>query len=156
MITLLLLAGCDNNMSTLPEKSETKFHTEIGVLNKLISLPKDPITVKWKVNESRGSETGSLRALLKFKEEDQASIVNDSLSFDKEINDTVSAEIYEGWLTADAKAGLEATKEGERYTLNGVFSLQPDLFTKTELSPYVNGSITPLSGGYILVSLYSM
>jgi hypothetical protein len=42
------------------------------------------------------------------------------------------------------------------YELSGVMALKPDLFTRTDLSPYVNGSVTPLSGGYILVSLYAL
>ena len=141
-------------MPTSSEQPSKEVHTEVGILNKLISIPAEPITVKWEINESK--ETGSLRALLKFKDEDKLHILKNSASFDKLENDTLDSESCEQWLPEDAKVGIETKKNGSAYTLIDVIAIQPNLFTQTELSPYVNGSITPLSGGYILVSLYSM
>lgn len=68
----------------------------------------------------------------------------------------MDAVFYETWLPAESKESLKTELVNGSYELKNILALQPGLFAQTELSPYVNGSITPLSGGYILVSLYSM
>jgi len=45
-----------------------EIHTEIGLLNKLISLPAEPLSVQWDIDESKQSLNGSIRALLEFSE----------------------------------------------------------------------------------------
>jgi hypothetical protein len=152
---LMMLSGCDNTVSTIEPKNIV-VHNELGILPKLISLPKQPLSVKWQVDESRERNTGSLRALLEFSVKDKASIMENSPPFDIESNDRINAEFYDTWLPDTAKVNIKTEMVGEMYELSGITAHQADLFTKTDLSAYVNGSITPLSGGYILVSLYSM
>lgn len=152
---LLILSGCDNTVSTT-EPMKLTSHDEIGILPKLISLPKEPLSVKWQVDESSENNTGSLRALLEFSAKDKATILENSPEFDSKSNDRINAEFYDTWLPDSAKANIKTQPVDDMYELSGIMSLRADLFSKAELSPYVNGSITPLSGGYILVSLYAM
>lgn len=152
---LLILSGCDSSVSTT-EPMNITVHEELGILPKLISLPKQPLSVKWQVDESSKTNTGSLRALLEFSSEDKASILENSPEFDSKSNDRINAEFYDTWLPDSAKANIQTQAVGDMYELSGIMPLKADLFTSAELSPYVNGSITPLSGGYILISLYAM
>jgi hypothetical protein len=152
---VLLLSGCDNTVST-PEPMSPVVHDELGILPKLISLPKQPISVKWQVDESPEQNTGSLRALLEFSPQDKLSIIESSPEFDSKEDDRISAELFNVWLPESAKANIKTRAVEDMYELSGIMALKPDLFTRTDLSPYVNGSITPLSGGYILVSLYAL
>ena len=143
-------------MPSSAEQLNKEIHTEIGVLNKLISLPTEPLSVKWDIEESKQSGNGSIRALLEFSKQDKQSILNKSSGFDNKSNDRIDEVFFDTWLPAEAKDGIEVKKINGVYELVGVMALQPNLFTQTKLSPYVNGSITPLAGGFILVSLYSM
>ena len=152
----LILIGCDNQMPASSEQSNNKIQTEIGILNKLISIPAEPLSVKWEINESKERGTGSLRALLEFSVQDKLDILKKSNAFDNKTNDRIDANFYDTWLPAESKESVRTELVSGSYELKDILALQPDLFTQTELSPYVNGSITPLSGGYILVSLYSM
>lgn len=108
------------------------------------------------VDESSERSTGSLRALLEYSAADKAAILENSPGFDSKSNDRINAEFYDTWLPDSAKANIKTQPVDDMYELSGIMSLRADLFSKAELSPYVNGSITPLSGGYILVSLYAM
>jgi len=116
ILTSLILIGCDNNMPTSSEQPNKEVHTEVGILNKLISIPAEPITVKWEINESKKTRTGSLRALLKFKDEDKLHILKNSTSFDRLKNDTLDFESYEQWLPEDAKVGIKTKKWKRIYT----------------------------------------
>jgi len=156
LLTSLILIGCDNKMPASSEQSTIQIHTEVGILNKLISIPAEPLSVKWEINESKERGTGSLRALLEFNEQDKQDILQKSTEFENKTNDRIDAAFFDTWLPAESKEGIETELVSGSYLLKDTFALQPDLFTQTELSPYVNGSITPLSGGYILIALYSM
>ena len=156
LLLTLILFGCDNKMPSSAEQLNKEVHTEIGILNKLISLPAEPLSVKWDIDESKQSGNGSIRALLEFSEKDKQNILDKSSAFDKKSNDRIDAVFFDTWLTVEAKEGIEVKKVNGVYELVGVMALKPNLFTQTKLSPYVNGSVTPLAGGFILVSLYSM
>jgi hypothetical protein len=93
---------------------------------------------------------------LEFSASDKVYILENSPQFDSISNDRISAEFYDTWLPDRAKNGIKKKAVHNMYELSGIVALKADLFTKTDLSPYVNGSITPLSGGYILVSLYAL
>ncbi|MGD9170800.1 MAG: hypothetical protein PVI97_12170 [Candidatus Thiodiazotropha sp.] len=153
--SFLILSGCDNTVSTT-ESMNIAVYDELGILPKLISLPKQPLSVKWQVDESAERGTGSLRALLEFSASDKAYILENSPQFDSISNDRISAEFYDTWLPDRAKNGIKKQAVDNMYELSGIEALKADLFTKADLSPYVNGSVTPLSGGYILVSLYAL
>ncbi len=155
VFVLLILSGCDSVVSTT-EPMNIIVHEEMGILPKLISLPKQPISVKWQVDESSERNTGSLRALLEFSATDKAAILANSPEFDSKSNDRINAEFYDTWLPDSAKTNIQKQSVGDMYELSGIMPLKADLFTSAELSPYVNGSITPLSGGYILISLYAI
>ncbi len=143
-------------MPSSTEQLNIEIHTEIGILNKLISLPAEPLSVKWDLDESSQKGTGSLRALLEFNEQDKKNIIDKSEAFDNKSDDRIETKFFDTWLPAKAKEGINIEKVTEAYVLIGVSVRQPNLFTQTELSPYVNGSVTPLNGGYVLVTLYSM
>ncbi len=156
LLLTLILFGCDNKMPSSAEQFNKEIHIEIGILDKLISLPAEPLSVKWDIDESKQSGNGSIRALLEFSEQDKKSILDKSSAFENKSNDRIDSVFFDTWLPAKAKEGIQVKKVKAVYELDGVMALKPDLFTQTKLSPYVNGSITPLAGGFILVSLYSM
>lgn len=155
VLILLILLGCDNTVSTTESTNITVNH-ELGILPKLISLPKQPLSVKWQVDETREKGTGSLRALLEYSAEDKTFVLESSPMFDNKTDDRINAKFYDTWLPDSAKENINIQLVDDMYELSGITPLRADLFTKTDYSPYVNGSITPLSGGYILVSLFAM
>lgn len=155
VLIFLLLTGCDESPDpTASPRVLTS--TDRLLLEKFISLPRPPISVKWEVVEIPARGTGSLIALLEFTLKDKRYILNHGKPFELQVNDRMNAEFYDSWLPAVAKSDIRVSLQGISYELHDVTSSQADMFTNTELSPYVNGSITPLAKGYILVSLYSM
>lgn len=158
LVLMTALLGCDKNMDSkdIIPKEKSISNTKLGILPKLISIPKKPISVLWKLDESKSTNRGQLLALLKFTDDDQKYILSKSKEFEKNQNDTISKEVFENWLPDDAKTGIITKIKGDLYELTDIYALQPNLFTNTEVSPYVNGAITPLSSGYILISLYAM
>jgi hypothetical protein len=153
----MLLMGCDDMTENNKIKPES-IHTEIGILSKLISLPRQPVSVKWKTE--RYHQDSSLLALLKFKEVDYNYIVENSQTFGSKINRIMSPEIYDKWLPDDAKSGITVKPFSATgvtaYELIGITQLKANLFANRDLSPYLQGRITPLKNGYILISLSTM
>lgn len=150
-----MLLGCDN-MAETNESENKEIQIELGILPKLMSLPKQPVSVKWRLTENLEQGTGYLVALLKFKESDYKYIVDNSPPFENKINAKILIEIYDKWLPDDAKTGINNKFNRELYELIGIFGLKPNLFNKTQLSPYIHGEIIPLNNGYIWVELSSM
>jgi hypothetical protein len=128
-------------------------HRELGVLPKLISLPREPIAAKWEVEENK--QAGTLRALLKFSAADYEHIVRESETFDRRGNEILDAAMFD-WIDEEAKHGIEATRDGSSVELVDVEPRRANLFSRAELSPYVNGKITPLADGFVLVAMYAM
>lgn len=155
VLICIILLGCDNMAETNKSKNN-EIQTELGILPKLISLPKQPVSVKWRLTENLERRTGYLVALLKFKESDYKYILDNSQSFENKINAKILIEIYDKWLPDDAKTCINVKFNGELYELIGIFGLKPNLFNKTQFSPYIHGEITPLDNGYICVVLASM
>ena len=145
-------------------------HTELGLLPKLISLPRQPVSVIWRLTEDHERNQGCLSAVLKFKKSDYEYILGNSRPFEKKDNAKILSEVYDKWLPDDAKAGIEIKPTGdvyeiigttpkltgELYVVIGVSSLQPNLFADAERSPYIMGEITPLKNDFIYVELASM
>jgi len=150
---LVCMTGCDNKMNSKSEKMNISH--DMGLLPKLMSIPGTPLSVKWQLDESR-ENSGSLEALLEYSVEDKKYILDNSNKFENPSPDRINAEFYDSWIPKNAKKDIEVNKLDNVYELKEVIPLLPNLFTQTELSPYVNGSITPLAGGYIFISLYSM
>ena len=150
---IIALPGCENQMPN--EKSPTpEVNVELGALPKLITLPKGPTEVRWEVLERAQGQAATLRALLRFSEEDYAAIVADSEVYDQRGNARIDRDVYDAWIIDAAKAGIEAREKGSRYyELVGVEPRKANLFWNAELSPYVNGRITPLQDGYVFVSM---
>ncbi len=142
-------------MSTTEEKAAIEIHHEMGNLPKLMSIPGKVLSVKWQVDESR-MNAGSLFALLEFSDEDKTKIVNDSEKYEIQSNARLDIEFFDTWIPEQARQGIKLTISGTDYELQGVVPVQPNLFTQAELSPYVNGRVYPLAGGFVLVYLYSM
>lgn len=152
---LFCITGCDNKMNSSSKSEKINVSYEMGLLPKLMSIPGKPLSVKWQVGETR-ENSGNLVALLEYSVEDKQNILNNSNKFENPSSDSINAEFYDSWIPDAAKKGIEIEKMDDAYKLKEVIPLLPNLFTQTELSPYVNGSITPLADGYIFVALYSM
>ncbi len=161
LLICMILFGCKNdsnrrNPSELDKFDYNKIQTELGVLPKLMSLPKQPLSVKWNISENSKHGTGFLVALFKFLESDYKYILDNSHPFENKVNDRINIEYYDKWLPSDAKISIRTKTNGEVYELIGIFGFKPNLFTKTQLSPYIHGNIIPLNNGYIWVELYTM
>jgi hypothetical protein len=154
----MLLLGCDI-MTESNKKKPEGIHKEIGILPKLISLPRQPISVKWKRKQFHRDFL--LIALLGFTESDYKYIIENSNPLESKVNRIISPEIYDKWLPDEAKSGITvkpfSTAAGATaYELFGIYSLHPNLFANPQLSSYIHGYITPLKKGYILVLLQTM
>lgn len=138
-----------NTKSSTPE-----VNVELGTLSTLITLPKQPTEVRWEVTEQAQGQSGTLRALLRFSDEDYAAVVEASDVYDQRGNARIDKTLYDGWIVAAAKVGVDAREKGARYyELIGVEPRKANLFWNAKLSPYVNGRIMPLSDGYVFVSM---
>ena len=140
----------------MADSMSNKMNTELGLLPKLISLPKQPNTVLWQLEEAPGRDSGSLTALLSFKETDYQYIVDHSPKTEANTNQIMPPEFYKKWVPESLRNTIKTSVNGDSLELLNIKSLQAELFTQSELSPYKNGSVTPLGNGFILVSLYSM
>jgi hypothetical protein len=161
IITLLfalniILLGCNDMKETSNEKIDYgSIQTEIGILPKLISLPRQPVLVKWKIEKNHGNDS-VLYVLFKFNENDFKYIKDHSLSFEHKKNETLWTEFYDKWLPEDAKTGIAIKLVGEAYELIGIVGRKANLFANPDLSSYIHGGITPLKNGYISVALETM
>ena len=150
---LTALPGCEDQMPNT-KSSTPEVNVELGTLAKLITLPKQPTEVRWEVLERAQGQAATLRVLLRFSEEDYAAVVEASDVYDQRGNARIDKTVYDGWIIAAAKVGVDAREKGSRYyELIGVEPRQANLFWNAKLSPYVNGRITPLSDGYMFVSM---
>jgi hypothetical protein len=133
--------------------------TEIGILSKLISLPRQPILVKWKIENNHGNDS-ALLALLKFNEKDYDFIIKNSEPSKRKTHEIWPIEIYDSWLPDDAKFGIEVKiveqAYGQGYEMIGIFRMEANLFANPEFSAYMHGGITPLKNGYISLELQTM
>jgi len=152
---MVITTGCENDMKAEQVAVET-MNTELGILPKLVSLPKQPDTVLWEIDEQEGQDNGSLVILLKFSEEDYAYIIGNSNEVDSRANDVMNIDFFRKWVPSTIRESINTVEKGDSYELQDIKQYKPDLFTNTELSPYKNGSVTALGQGYILVSLYTM
>jgi hypothetical protein len=141
-------------MSAKAQPAATVEH-ELGVLPKLISLPRTPTWVKWQNDARAGGQAGRLRVLLRFSPEDHAYVVEHSKLFERRGNELLDPVEF-AWIDEAAKVGIETAERRGRVELLGVEPRQANLFAEAELSPYVNGKLTPLPDGYIFVSMYAM
>ncbi len=155
LIVGILLTGCENEIVSEKE-TLTKMNIELGILTKLISLPKQPVKVLWEVDEKQGNDNSSLVALLAFTKDDYAYIVSNSPMTEAKINDLMDIDFYEKWVPAQIQDAIKTENREGSYELMGIKRLLPELFTQAKLSPFKNGSVTPLGQGYVLISLYTM
>ena len=107
LLIVIFIFGCDEKMPAATTQSSNQIHTEIGILNKLISLPKEPLSVKWELNESKETGTGYLNVLLEFNDGDKAYILNNSEAFETQRNDKMEMKFYRDWLPEKAKNDIE-------------------------------------------------
>jgi hypothetical protein len=149
------LMGCDQDMKS-EMGTNIKMNTELGMLPKLISLPKQPIKVLWQVDEEAGKDNGSLTALLLFKKADYEFVIANSPVTDGKVNDVMAVDFYEQWVPKELQSAINKETTEGGYELLDIKRRKPDLFTQAELSPFKNGSVTPLGQGYVLISLYAM
>ncbi|THB68709.1 MAG: hypothetical protein D6B27_02045 [Gammaproteobacteria bacterium] len=155
-VFFLLFSGCDNDMEN-GNNQPIKTETELGILPKLISLPKQPLQVKWEIDEQKSTNAGSLIALLQYSISDYNSIIKNSLPFEANIKERMESAFYKKWVPREIRETINTVPvDNNMLELQNIYSLQPNLFTQTQLSPFVHGSITPLGQGYILISLYSL
>lgn len=154
-LLLTLLVGCDRDIVNEVKKTNA-INTEIGLLPQLVSLPIIPVDVKWQANERVHGGAGNLIVLLHYTSNDYDYIVSNSNAFESPNSGRLDAETFDNWIPQSLRETIKANKMDGFFEFVGIMPLQPNLFTKTELSPFVSGSVIPLGDGYILVSLYSM
>jgi hypothetical protein len=85
VVIFLIIIGCENDMVATDNKTNEIIQTELGLLPKLISLPRQPESVKWQVNE----DAGYLIALLNYAPHDYAYILKQSTVYLAENNEKV-------------------------------------------------------------------
>ncbi len=142
--------------STETAAEAPKVLNEVGVLSKLISLPNDPISVRWLEPDPNNRESAELLALIEFNEADYAEIVKNSPNFDLIQDDKMPEAMFKEWVPATVATAMEIKQENGMVVMKGINALKPDLFTKAKASPFIHGTITPLGSGYIFVYLYTM
>ncbi len=147
----ILLIGCEKVKDPDTVKSEHEIHHELGLLPKVMSMPATPLKVKWQLSGDR-----NLYALLTYSSEDYQFIIENSTPFEVVSNAKLGADFYRDWLENEIKLNVIYHDDYDRYEIIGAHDIQPSLFTQAEYSPFVNGSVTPLGNGLILVSLYTM
>jgi len=138
-----LFSGCDVEMN-----NETaiinKINTDLGILPKLMSLPKQPLHVKWEVNEEDNKDNGTLVALLHYSADDYRYIMENSRALEANNNDRMPVEFYKKWVPIKLRDSIKVEEKDNTYELMGIKPLDPGLFRSTGPSPYVNGNVTPL------------
>lgn len=155
IILFPMLTGCTEPMNTTAS-DKTVINQELGLLPKLISLPKQPIAVRWQEPDPDDRERANLIALLTFTPQDYQEIIESSPKFDVIRDERLPEDMFNKWVGESVSDQLTTEKDNGVVILKGVHALKPDLFTKTDTSPFVNGSITPLGEGNLLVVLSSM
>ena len=150
IVTVIIGACGDKDMAPT-----NLIHTELGILPKLISIPYDVISVKWQEPSSTERDAQNLLVLLQFSEVDALKIVENNPQM---LNSSIALPrvLYENWVPALAKHSIEFEQQGENFHLKNITVLEPNSFTKTQLSPFVNGKVYALPNGYFLIDLYSM
>jgi len=149
IIVSILLIGCKEVKDPDTVKSEHEVHYELGLLPKIMSMPATPLKVKWQLSGDR-----NLYALLTYSQEDYKFVIENSTPFEVVSNTKLNDTFYRDWL--ENKIKLDATYHNGSYEIIGVHDVQANLFVQAEHSPFVNGSVTPLGEGIVLVSLYAM
>ena len=154
----LILTGCKDIMSDSTETATKapKIVNEVGALSKLISLPNDPVSVRWLEPDPNNKESAELLALIEFHEGDYAEIVKNSPNFDLIQDDKMPEPMFNEWVPASVAAAIETKQENGMVVMKGINALKPNLFIKAKASPFIHGAITPLGAGYIFVYLYTM
>lgn len=154
LLVLLLLVGCKEVM----EENTSSAHTELGMLPKLITLPKPPVSVKWVVREHPFDggrvDDAQLTALLKFTPKDYQYIIEHS----REYGATAETSMAERFLSqsvpmSDSSATSKKLRNRE---FDGFPPKEPNLFVVGIKSPYAKGKIYPLGDGYIIVSMSTL
>lgn len=154
LITILLfifLAGCLDRGDPDTVKSDHKIHDELGPLPKIMSMPATPLKVKWQL-----SGDINLCALLTYSPEDYQFVVENSTPFEIINNVKIDASFYREWLENEIKLDVIYHGDYDRYEIIRAQAVQANLFTKAQYSPFVNGSVTLLGHGKVLVSLDAM
>lgn len=128
-------------------------YNELGNLPRLISLKVLPSSVRWHISENQ--QRGSLTALLKFSANEYDRIVKASPAIGQG-SDSLPQPFFDEWVPKNLKLSTRRLPDLKRVELVGLPPRRPDWFTEGRLSPFVNGQLTTLGEGYLLLSLYSM
>lgn len=130
--------------------------TELSTLPYLISLPKQPISVKWQ-KPGPDPERTFIVALFKFSPQDYNEIVAKSPNFDLIQDARIPKEFFNKWVDESISSQLDIEESDDGiYILKGVNDLKPDLFTQAPSSPFIHGDFTPLGNGFILLTLHTL
>jgi len=154
IFSLLLLISCGDNMETNTENNPP-VNTEMGLLNKLISFPKQPESLKWQVHETEG-DAANLVALLVYSPDDVSVILANSPALTAKGVTRFPQAFFEEWVPAKITASMNKQINEAVVTLPDVHAYAPDVFTQTDLSPFVNGTLYDLGDGYLLLDLSAM
>lgn len=154
---LILCPGCNDAMNNNQSNyNEAQIKNEIGDLDKLISIPKNPVTIRWKEPDPKSKERAKIFAIAQFNENDYQFIVENSQSYEILEDRSLPRDIFDSWIPKEAMQSVKTDEVDGRVILKGIYSLKPNLFAQENLSPFIHGSITPLKNGYIFIYLYTM
>ncbi|WP_139309858.1 hypothetical protein [Teredinibacter haidensis] len=129
--------------------------TEMGLLPKLISIPSDVVSVKWRAPDDGASGSKNLLVLIRFSNNDYEKVLGDSEPLGNAKTRFPKA-LFDEWVPQELKNNMQVQQQGDIYLLETVQPYQPSVFTRTDLSPFVNGTLYPLGDGYMLLDLTSM
>lgn len=158
MILLSLLMGCaDDNEGNTMETEEQIKGGDLSLLKKLIKLPDDAYEIKWEAKEDSSGGLTSLSVFFRLPEVGYNTAVTNSIAFDTPIKDSqVSIQVVESWFPQELKSKFSTVQNGEAYILKDVETKSANDFVIGGMSPFVNGQLTLLGDGYLLLQMYTM
>ncbi|MEY4583407.1 MAG: hypothetical protein RL701_8110 [Pseudomonadota bacterium] len=134
---------------------ESEVRTDVVALARMISLPREPRSVKWQTTKGHRDDW-ALTALLEFAPEDLSAIVAES----QQLNGTAHiSQKFTPWFPDDfraAHAGLPVRPDGIIEFADGA-RIRPTSFTAAKLSPLKHGIVEVFEKeGLAFVHLYTM
>ena len=135
LLVNMLSTGCDKVLN--PERvANATLNTELGMLPKLISLPKQPKHVLLASCGSGWENNSTLVALQTYSNADYDFIVKNSEATEAYSKDVMNADFYEKWMPEKLKPLIKAQQKDDSVELRGIKCLLPQLFTQADLSPF--------------------
>lgn len=148
----LFIGGCDFLENDYVER-EPEVYYELKHLPKMMSLPKQPLEIKWEQPVPNKFGQSSIVALMRFSPEDYDYIMENSDKFDIMDDNNLPITFFDKWVDKSIADKMTLIKTSDEYITKGYSRFQANLFTRIKGSPYVTGRVHPLASEHILVIL---